>query len=445
MEGLYCPVDRHEITSLAKLIHERQPDLKTAAVAEVLKGTVNITREKISKEHTQIFTKGNSISGHEAYAFIRKLKVAGALSGGTRHAMIARNLHEIFFGGMLFSPMSLKPRPVKIIKCHDADTCKVIESQPSGCNAGPSTVSVRISGVDAPEVGYYSEKKADASRGKDSIYGKPRRSAAGGWINPKMVSNVDSIHKSLAAGNWKTKGMNYWDRVSLNAIIAATIDYTGTLATIPNNDLITFGLSKSEEGAAFMIDSQIRWTSSDTPECLCESLQPYDIYGRALGSFLSTDADRLVRYVRDQLPISMKTKGMVAYNKYLEKVKRHLTNLKKSKTPAIREAAKRMVKSAPNPTKIYSKAKCAELAKGYDGFLHKVGGLLDGDIQAMQIYTGMIYEYAKYLNQRGMLYKMAGDVARKGKVGQWEDLSFSTLWNVNLKKPRYHPKDCAKK
>ena len=446
MNGLYCPVDRYEITNLAKLIHQQQPDLETSDIAEVLKGTVNISREKISPEHAKVFTKANSISGYEAYAFIKKLRVTGVLEGKTGYATIARSLHNIFFDGKLFSPKELKPRPIKILQCHDADTCRIIENMPDGCNAGSSTVSVRISGVDAPEVGYYDERKADAARGKSSIYGKTKKvMGGGGWINPKMVSNVDEIHKALASGNWKTKNISYKDRVALNAIIAATIDYTGTIATIPNNDLISFEQDKSREGAALMIDSQIRWTSSDTPSCLCESLQPYDIYGRTLGSFVLADGDRLVRYIRDQLPISMKTKGVAAYNKYLGKVRRHINALKKSKVPAIRNAANRLVASAPKPDAIYSKAKCEQLAKDYAGFLSKVGGLLDGDIQAMQIYTGLIYDYAKYLNQRGTLYRVAGDIARKNKTGQWVDLSFSTIWNANLKKPRYHPKDCAKK
>jgi endonuclease YncB( thermonuclease family) len=459
MEGLYCPVDRYHITNLAEIIHGQQPEqnasyadqffkpnLGVSDIAEVLKGSVNIRKEKVSPEHRGEFTKENSISAQEAYKFIRRLRVSGSLEGNTSYAIIGRSLHDIFFGGNLFSPQSIKPRPVKILECHDADTCRVVVSQPDECNSGPATVSVRISGVDAPEVGYYSEQKADASRGKGSIYGKsPRRLNAGSWINPKLVGNVDEIHLALSKGKWNTKKISYKDRVALNAIIAATIDYTGMIATIANNDLIKFELDKSEYGAALMIDSQIRWTSSDTPESLCGSLQPCDIYGRYLSSFLSEDGDRLVRYVRDQLPISMKTQGRALYNKYIGNVAKHIKALRSSKNPAIRDAANALVRRAAKPEVMYSKAKCAKLARGYDKFLDSVGGLLDGDIQAMQIYTGMIFEYAKYLNQRGAIYKMAGDIARKSKTGQWTDLSLITLWNANLKKPRYHPDDCMAK
>ena len=445
-----CPVDRYHISDLATLLQNPAGKLAKDDVAEVLTRSVNIAREKISKEHRQQYTAETSISAYEADAFIRKFIVSGQIEGASAHAQIARGLDHIFFGGKRFA--ELPPRnPVKIDKCHDGDTCTFAEPQADSCNAGSSTVSVRTSGVDAPEVGIeaYTEKKADATRGKGNPYGKrfgggsvnDAASASGGWINGKFVGNVDEVHVALSKKyGWDPKKIAYKEREAINYIIAATIDYTGKISTVPRADL----LSWESDGTENFGWSQVRWTSADMDPAFCGKWQPYDIYGRLIGSFYQQDPTRLARYMRTRLAVVMAGAAPALNADYRKRIAQSVKVIEGSSNQKLKDAMREILAGAPDAAKIYSRENCAKMADLFDGIVKQFGVGADDD-QLMQIITGTVYAYLKYRNQYGDLYKAAGDLAREKNVGLWSDATFRTLWEANATKPRYDPPDCQKK
>lgn len=473
-----CPVDRYNINDLAALLQNPASKLAKEDVAEVLSRSVNINKERMSKEHRQKYTAETSISAYEADAFIRKLMVSGQIEGGSAHAQIARGLDRIFFGGKRFA--ELPPRnQVKIDTCHDGDTCTFAEPQAAACNAGPSTVSVRTSGVDAPEVGIetYSEARADAARGKNSPYGRSFAAAALGgasagvsledecddmpledkpanmapkekrepFINGKYVGNVDEVHVALAKKyGWDPKKIAYKEREAINYIIAATIDYTGKIATIPRSDLLTWEPGAGGIGAENFGWSQVRWTSADMDPVFCGKWQSYDIYGRLIGSFYQQDSTRLARYLRTRLPVVMAGAAPALKASYLSRVDRFVKAIESSSNQQLKDAMKEILATVPDVAKVYSAENCAKIADLFDAVVKQFGVGADDD-QLMQIATGSVYSYLKYRNQYGELYKAAGDASRAQGLGLWGETTFRTVWDVNATKPRYDPPDCQKK
>ncbi|HPQ80180.1 MAG TPA: hypothetical protein PLZ86_00435 [bacterium] len=452
MSKTICPVDRHNIKDLAKLLELSNasggpsPKLAKEDIAEVLSRSVNLPGDKLSKEHKRSFSAENSVSAFEAFSFIKKLMVTGQISGASTYAQIGRGLDRIFFGGELLSKLP-GGHPIVISKCHDADTCTFMEEQPATCNAGPSTVSVRISGIDAPEVGYYSERLADSTRGKGSPYAKAPSflEPISGWINSKLVSNVDAIHVALSKGLWNPKQITYKEREAINNIIAATIEYTGKMATVPRSDLLSWESDQMIAGAAHLMESQVRWTSADTPKVLCGTWQPFDIYGRRIASFLQRDESRLDRYMRTRLSTVMAAAAPALRADYNKRVARFVATIEKSRNGKLKEAVKGIVENIPDAGKIYSKDNCAKMADIFSSVVKKFGGQGADDDQLMQVVIGSVYPYLKYRNQRGDLYEEGGKLAREQGLGLWKETTFRTLWEVNAKKSRYSPPDCCKK
>lgn len=472
----YCPVDRYKIEDLAARIKLQNTRLSADGIVLILKKEVNFppqglpgsdAKDKLAREHAGRFTAEDSISAFEAYVFTKKLKTSGGLEGTSTQAVVGRSMLNVFFGGSL---SNLPPsHQIKIATCHDGDTCTVIESQVPVCNAGAVTESVRTSGIDSPEVGYYMENKetkqitviwserlADGLRGRKSPYtdrSAPPANPNGPWLNPKLVENVDKIHLELAKGRWDPRRISYEERSAMNAIIAVTHDYTGRIARLPREDLIGWEFDQSRAGAELMMESQIRWTSDDTPAALCGTLQTNDIYGRRLSSFEQMDRTRLSRFIRTRLATLMKTQGQRYYDIYQGLASSHLATLERTRIPGLAETAKRIVAQASNPAIFYTDEKCRKMADAFDYVARETGGVSANDDQVMQIITGSTYDYLKYRNQRGDIYKKAGDLARQQKFGLWGrdharytdgEITFNALWKANSTNPRYNPADCMK-
>ncbi|MFH0800077.1 MAG: hypothetical protein V2A66_07860 [Pseudomonadota bacterium] len=454
-----CPVDRYNIDELAAGPHKLSSGLAKDQIAKILRDEVNLSTDKVPKEYKDSYKPEDSISAFEAYGFVTKLVRSGGLKGKTPEAAVGDGLLKLFFGGSL--EKIPEARDVLVTKCHDGDTCTITETQGDGCNLKPVNMSVRISGIDAPEVGPYTEKLADTVRNRSSYpYGKPPSAAgphapgseaATGWINSKLVENVDKIHARLSEGEWDPAKISYKERAALNSVIATTISFTGQIATLPAMDLLIWRKNGAgaAAGVARMMESQIRWTSDDTPAILCGLWQPYDIYGRRLGSFLlKQDGQQggIASYIGTRLPELMAQEGARRYNAYREAVARPLELLSKSGNKGLKKAAAQfsaqIADGRMDPGKIYSKDKCGEMAKAFGRLSSGTGHRADDDIQAMQILIGSAYDYMKYRNAMGDDYLKAGVLSREGQFGFWKEVTFTTLWETNRKLERYHPKDC---
>lgn len=497
----YCPVDRYLISDLSTRIADLyNEDLDPTEVADFLDDSVNDKKEYVSPEHLDLFTRDidegpdmpawkkyrhvrdNTISAHEAYAVIFEMFKAGTLNDNTKGARIARYMHDVFFAGNLFSGRLHAPQRVRIKYYHDADTPIVERRQGPECNAGPSSVKVRTGNTDGSEVGEWNERLADKARfenekkwGTEYPYKRdyPPLDEVDGWINSKMVGNVDKLHSELSKGRWDSKELPYKEREAIHTIIAATMDFTGNLATLPMNDLLSWDLNADQRNEAMIFDLQICWTSKDYPAPLCGSWQPYDIHGRALQGFEQIDSNflsrksayllfdlfspdkkkparevcpfRLERFTRERLPVVMETDGQKLYGDYLTTVGPSLNALKKSGYPELAKLANEIVGGVPKPAEVYSKANCAAMADALLKLADEYGERVLIDDQAFQIIIGSEYDYMKYRNQRADIYNAAGKKAREMKFGNWSEPLFTLLWKVNAGDDRYSPNDCRKK
>lgn len=461
-----CSTDRYETADLAEKIHRFFPKYDALSIEKTLRKNVDLaSRDKVPREQQKNFPPEMSISAFEASEYLRRLIVRGELKKDTLAGAVGRSLQGLFFGGDLSgTPAPLK---VKAVDCHDGDTCKIIEQfqpddgRPYPCNTAPSVVSVRISGIDAPEIGYYNEEVADGRRldviegarkqGKqlDYPYGRVQSGviANSGWINPKLVENVDKVHMELARGKWDPKTLPYAERSYINSIIASIINFTGELSKLIRKDLLTWEKSAAETGSSFLMESQIRWISDDTPAALCNTWQPYDIFARRLGSFLQPDSSRLTRFIRTRLPLLMRQQGPGLYAKLSSDVATPLRALLNSKAPGIeklKEIARTAVDMAPEPARIYSEDQCGQMAAKFEAIGRYFNLLGLNDDQAMQVITGSVYSYEKYRNPQGAVYRAMGEAASEAYFGLWNDKTFRALWAVNSQIPRYNPPNCKK-
>lgn len=445
--GALCVADRLQIKDLAARLHSLSPRISAVEITTLLQKKVNLANDEVPGRMDPQVTAEDSIAAFEAYAFIRGLMASDKIAGNSHEARVGRSLREIFFGGSLTRPPDA--RPVKIKNCHDADTCAIIETQDPGCAAKTATTKVRVSATDAPEVGVWNERLADILRGEKNPYlSQPIQYTirpSSWWINPKLVENVDKIHLEFAQRhNWDPKKLPYAERVALNSMIAITIDYTGKLSNLVLEDVL--GWQTGDPKDVLMEESEIRWISEDTPNSLCGTWQPYDGFGRRLGSFAVKEQGRLHTFIRDRLPVLMAGDGQMLYDDYQGKIAEHIRVLSSSGVKGIKDIVGefqiQVKKGIPDPAKMYSKERCAEMAaQFYDDGEFRFPRL-GRDIHYMQIAIGSVYDYIKYRNQYGNSYKLAGNYARNRRFGLWNEITFRTLWDVNDRNGRYRPLDC---
>lgn len=146
----------------------------------------------------------------------------------------------------------------------------------------------------------------------------PKRTIPGlAGVTLKFAENVAKAHFELARDKWDPKAISALDREVMNSIIAHTINYTGQLSKVILEDYIKFEREIRDAGRVFLMESEIRWTSADTP-----------------------------------------------------------------------------------------------------------------------------YPYMKYRNAQGDIYEKAGQIARENIFGFWNEITFTKLWQANLRIPRHNPRDC---
>jgi endonuclease YncB( thermonuclease family) len=457
-----CRVDRYYVSDLAELLSKASGGrYNEDDISQILYDRVNNRRERLASEHAATgFTRGNSVSAFEAYVFIKWRIRFKQYDGNGIYPFIAKNLDSVFFQSGIGKKGIAGTQMVKTREYHDADTVYVAMQMGGDCNTHEATLPIKITGVDAPEVGDYDEKLADAARLKNAlglIYTvvvsplKPKVEKEGGeekedddWINPKLVAGVDKIHLALSSGRWDPAALSFEEREAMNNIIAATIDFEGKVATLPVEDLRSYGMEATTTGALVMFDSDIRWTSEDTPEVFCGMWQPYDDNGRYIAGFYINDRKRYPEFIRRRLSKLMLEKGDPLYDAYQKKVEVHLNRLKKLPNKELYRQAKAIIDSVKKPSEIYSGEACEKIAKAYEDFKDAHGDYTITDQQILQIITGSVYDYMEYRNQYGELYEAAGNVARENGFGFWNEVTFKTLWDANQNDTRYHPKDCQK-
>jgi hypothetical protein len=419
----YCPMDRYGIEELSLIAAPFAPEASPEEIAAFLTENVNKPNyDKIAANITNGFTPQNSISGYEAFFYARQILLDGETQAESFESQINRALAGTYLGGDPYLGGISAMRSILFSQCHDGDTCSVLEIQDGACRYGEAETTVRVSGIDAPEVGYY------------PIGG------TSGWVNSKLVENVDKLYNEwIKKGNLPASVIK-----DIKKLIGLRVNYTGQLAGLIRNDLNTWNLSGGV--ARFMRESSIQWywdgKGEKTPIALCGTWQPFDAFGRRLGSFYQILPSYLESYIKLRLSELMATKGFEKYKEYLKKAKPLIDVLKGVENEPVRNFLNMFEEGEENPRLLYSQARCEKLAQEFAQFVSQHDSVYSRDDQLMQILTGSVYAYDKYRNQNGDVYEEAGDYARQHGFGLWKEATFKTLYNINEADPRYHPPHC---
>lgn len=429
VEPHFCPLDRYLIDDLASQIRPLFPDPETeiSDISELLDGRVNSPQDRVGGDLADSYTAQNSVSGFEAYLFARPFVVAGTLPSPSDDLSLLDGLVAMFLGGG--SPLRTIPPPHAVLfkTCHDGDTCKVVEMQTEDCRISQSVVSVRVSGIDAPEVGPY------YIRNSDGVYVPNPHS-------PKLVENTDKLRREWLG----TTQLTEEETKLVNRFIGMHIDYTGRLAGLIRNDLNTW--NQSGNIWRQLEESQIEWVwdgkGEKTPPTLCGTLQPFDVYGRRLGSFYQVYPSYLGIYIHERLPALMATEGRELRDSYLHKVNWIVKRLKEIPNTKVKLLLQILGEGFPDPQELFGDEQCERMLEKYQAFVGAWGEHYLTDDQVMQILTGTVYGYEKYRNQDGDAYQAANDIARERFFGLWTEPTFRTLYEINERDPRYHPPHC---
>lgn len=497
----FCLDDRYNIDKLGELIggsSAEGPYTKESIEAE-LKTSANLhgvdeerkPLDKLSKQHIENgFHPEESISSREAYLYIRRLAMVGRLTENSLQGHVGRALHRIYYADSLFA-REQAPIPVKISKVrdavHDVDTIKIEDAEPAQCNAGPSTISNRISEIDGPEVGYYyDERYAVVSRedyalqvGKEGgtyeyPYGreaerdvKKYRALMKGkkrfingklvedkrFINGKLVGDVDKVHLALSKGDqadgigpWDPKGISYWDRTVLNNAIAAAMMYAGKMATVIGEDLLNFERDSFRSHDALLYGAQSFWEIPGAPPIMCGALQPFDDHGRSVGGLVQEgEASRSLRFMATRLPelIEEKEGELIEFlEKRLEFVRKQLAE-GKVKNENVRKMVEHILAKTPRPRDLYNKTNVTAIAVAFQTSL-QTDPKLAGDYQAVILAAGAASYYGKYPGKMREAYKPLSQAATSRKFGIiGNDFVVATLRKVNEGKKSHNPKLCV--
>jgi len=427
-----CPLDRYFFEDLASRVEPFVPEMDGPSIINFFQNEVNLPTcgpdvpqddprcDKVPNSYPPGFTPENSVSGFEAFSYSRDLYLNGGLASQTNQAGIANGLVVAFLGGDA-TFHTIPPLHYIVFKtCHDGDTCTIKEMQDVSCRLSVVETSVRISGIDAPEV---------------EIGG------GSGFVNTKLVDNVNKLLLEWL----QTKSV----MKDVKRLITINIDYTGRLAGLIRNDLNRW--SGSENVPRLMEESAINWIwegeGDKTPPMLCGTWQPFDVYRRRLGSFYQIYRSFLELYIRERLPELMATRGMATYEQYLKKVAPIIARLRNVQDERVQSLIARLEvvkpdEDARNPTIMFSGQRTSAMAGAFHQSVEQHGEHYASDDQVLQIITGTVYAYVKYRNQDGDAYEAAGNLAHQNNFGFWNEPTFKTLYDINARDARYSPPHC---
>lgn len=419
----YCPMDRYGMDELSIMMGNFVPGASPQEITGFLTENVNeLHYDKVPPNIPDGFTPQNSISGYEAFFYSRQIFLSGMTQADSLESQINRGLVDTYLGGDLFLGGAPAMHHIMFRQCHDGDTCQVMEFQDAACRFGEVRTSVRISGIDAPEVGYY------------PTGGSP------GWVNSKLVENVDKLYNEWI----KNENLPAHVVKNIKKLIGLRINFTGQLAGLIRSDLNKWNFS--ENVPRLIQESSINWywegKGEKTPLELCGTWQPFDVFGRRLGSFYQMLPSYLESYIKLRLSELMAAKGVEKYNEYLKKTKPVIEALRNFEGEEVQNFLNLFEAGEEDPRLIYGQAACDLLAQEFAQFATQHDPVYARDDQLMQIMTGNVYAYDKYRNQNGDVYEEAGDYAREHGFGLWRESTFKTLYNINESDPRYHPPHC---
>jgi hypothetical protein len=275
-----------------------------------------------------------------------------------------RTVVDNFFGGASFYRRDGRVRPVEVRlnaekPFADGDTARIAEFR-QGDNWIPWRVNVRMDGIDTPE------------------------------SNPsgKLDRQVQYVSRYLGEEHRVPKK----DMAALSDLVRARIVYLGKIAGAVSAG---FGESFADIGIRLGPAYTLRATEAD----LCDTLDPWDKYGRIIGRILAgrdnEGEDLLAGFIEATLPGVMskaEAEYLAAYRKKLAP-HRELLATWKAKKHALYHILS--LETAPRPRKIFDADECKRIAELWRTFCTE-NSLAANDLQTMLSFIGLAPPYPKY-------------------------------------------------
>lgn len=366
--------------------------------------------------------------------------------------------------------------------CHDADTCNVIEFDSDECfKEGFYSYlgTYREANGDAPERGeipYYpnnpsdpknAEKQAFNKKLIEWVYLKVNRpdfnQPAPAFTNAKLIDNGIKILNEIVKNS---SVLSKEELFHVLRLVTTWIDYDGTLAMIVANDFTDFieqqtGLIATEENinqvaqklpqsfaAFFSRGTTIRFSSDDTPPWVCTFKQQVDRYLREIVMPMVTAQDMIGRYLDERYKTSFLAicEGTQIYPKYQGKLTEITAILKNSRNPQVLNIIEAFDKNKLHQpsTLLPDVQRFKSLVAGFFLKHPQYANDYSASVSLLKILLGITYPYQKYRSQDYKLFHDAGVFARTNSFAFWQkgNPTFTTLWEINQKIPRYIIKDC---
>ncbi|MBT3182589.1 MAG: hypothetical protein HN337_08815 [Deltaproteobacteria bacterium] len=295
-------------------------------------------------------------------------------------------VNQRFFQGASFYRTDGEVRPVAV-KLRDSnpfadgDTAKVIKFWNGERWVGRGKgISVRMDGIDTPE---------------SNVSGNGKLRGQVKWI----MRYLDDEH-SISSG----------DRGALRDLVQSRIVYLGKLSGAVTN---AFGEHFADIGIRLAPAYTLRAKHPNE----CDTLDPWDKYGRLIGRILAggenQGEDLLAGFLETQLPSAMRaaeTEYRSSYEGILRKHRRVLGRWKSEKPELYSIFG---LEDTPKPSEIYSETNCGRMAGMWADFC-AANPQAKNDLQTFMAFIGAAPPYPKYkghlteLDMSAELYSLGG-------------------------------------
>ncbi len=295
-----------------------------------------------------------------------------------------RAVNENFFGGASFYRCDGEVRPVLIQlrkknPFADGDTAKVMRFKDGDrWISYRNGVSVRLDGIDTPE-----------SNPSGKLDGQVK------WISQYLVDEYDVPPSDLGA---------------LRSLVKARIVYLGKISGAVAN---AFGNHFADIGIRLAPAYTLKAKHPD----YCDTLDPWDKYGRIIGRILAggenQGEDLLAGFLETVLPGAMRSADDECYTNYASLLTRHRKVLERWRTQKPELYRIFGLEDTPIPSKVFSEVKCKELARVWTDFC-AAHPRAKNDLQTFMAFIGVTPPYPKYrghftaLDLAAELYSLGG-------------------------------------
>gem|GEM_PF-2900462 len=375
--------------------------------------------------------KNEYIDIFEAIRFMAKMKFGYQLKEGSVEETVLTTIRNKFFNGEKLDCAIERfgPLVVSLERCSDGDTCVVLRLKYLA-NIPLIKIKFRFNAIDTPE----SFRGTGAMRNPKLLTFKKYiwlfwKKEYGGENISAVKEHIDAI---IAAKGDGKKLSKIWDSLSkiqskddklISDMIEDRIVYDGLLA-----GAVTKGLEKFAEGKPFSID--VSCTRVPLDPAMCNTIEFADVYERFLGRLrigLPDEKNNILGFfIANELPNIMAADGRFYYEFFRD-------GTKPPKAPetgedwsavfptALTEDGKKLLnkmkdspkgeemwmalspETIPDPTKIFSKEFCKELAFEWVQF-SEVHPEYKNDVQAMLVFLHLAWVYPKYRTQHTDMY-----------------------------------------